>query len=80
MLKDTYSIAEAQRDFPKISKSKRIVPVTNRGKVQTFIVPVSTMLELLETKDVLADEGAMAAVKEHRSGKSKFLGLDAVED
>ena len=79
-MKDTYSIAEAQREFPKLSKSKRIVPVTNRGKVQTFIVPVETMLELLETKDVLADAEAMAAVRKHRAKRSNFVGLDAIRD
>ena len=79
-VKHTYSIAEAQREFPKISKTKHIVPVTNRGKVQAFIVPVETMLELLETKDVMADEMAMKAIRKHRAGKSKLLGLNAIKD
>jgi hypothetical protein len=78
MLKNTYSIAEAQREFPKLSKCDRIVPVMNRGKVQTFIVPVETMLELLETKDVMAEADAMTAIRMHQAKRSKVLGLDAI--
>ena len=77
-MKYTYSIAEAQRELPKISGSKHIVPITNRGKVQSFVVPVETMLELLEPKDVMADELAMKATKKHRAGKSELEGLNAI--
>jgi polysaccharide pyruvyl transferase WcaK-like protein len=61
----TYSIAEAQREFPRLSKSDRIVPV-------------ETMLELLETKDVMAEADAMTAIRMHQAKRSKFLGLDAI--
>jgi hypothetical protein len=36
------------------------------------------MLELLETKDVMAEADAMTAIRMHQAKRSKVLGLDAI--
>ncbi len=77
---DTYSVSEAQAQFPKLARTRTVKAVANRGRVTCFIVPRAFMAAVLETQEILADPKAMKAIRDHEAGKTRFGSLDEIPD
>ena len=78
-MKSTFSITEAQAQFPKLVRSQRLLGIARHNKVEAFLIPRERLESLLETLDLLADPATMSAVREHRAGKTSFRTLAEVE-
>lgn len=80
---DTYTIAEAQASLPRLvrlAERRGFVPVARRGKTVAFIVSADRIDALVESMELLADPGAMAAIRRHRKGRLKFRDVSCLED
>lgn len=80
MSSSTYNVTEAQAGFTKVSKTKGVVTVTDRKGVRCFIVSKEFMAAAFETQEILASAPAMKAIREYKSGKTKFGALDEISD
>jgi PHD/YefM family antitoxin component YafN of YafNO toxin-antitoxin module len=81
-MKNTYSISEAQANFPRLVKlsEKRMVPVDRHNKTVAFIISKSQMEEITETLEILANPKAMKRIEEYERGKTQFLSLSILDE
>lgn len=76
----TYTITRGQADFPALCKCKETVSITRNGEVVAYLVPKERMDELLEQMEILANPGAMAAIRRAKAGKSKHHPLGSLDE
>jgi len=81
-MKNTYSVAEGQAQFPRVVKQaqNRIVAIERHGRVSAYVIGRERMEAIAETMELLANPEFMAQVKRHRAGKLKFYPLSALAD
>lgn len=72
----TYNIREAQAQLSKLCRSGRKFVIANRNKPVFVALPVADFEALLETMDVLADPQAMRAIKQSKTGSTKYAALN----
>jgi PHD/YefM family antitoxin component YafN of YafNO toxin-antitoxin module len=79
-MKNTYSVAEGQAQFPRVVRQSqnRIVAIERHGRVSAYVIGRERMEAIAETMELLANPGFMAQVRRHRAGKLKFHPLDAL--
>ena len=75
-MNDTLTVTKGQAQFPALCRSKKTVPITNRGEVVAFVVPKKRMADLLEQMEILANPEAMKAINLAKAGKLKYTPLD----
>jgi PHD/YefM family antitoxin component YafN of YafNO toxin-antitoxin module len=77
-----YSVEEAQMGLPRILREaeEQIVVVTQRGKAVAYLLSPERFEAMLETMDIMSNPAAMEAIRDHKSGKTKFLTLDTLND
>ncbi len=72
----TYTIKQAQTNLPSLVREaeKGICPViTRHEKTVAYVLSAERMDALVETLEILADQSAMAAIREARSEKKPKL-------
>jgi len=81
-MKNTYSVAKAQANFTRILKEaeKHLVGITRHDETVAFILSRERMEAIVETLEVMANPGAMKAIREHQAGKTKFLPVSVLDD
>ena len=82
-MSSTYSVSQAQSQLPGlIKKAEEGQPIRIRRRDETvaFLISRERMEALVETMEILANPDAMKAVADHRAGRTKFLGLAALDD
>lgn len=80
-MKSTVSISEGQNDFPGIVKAAekgRVVTITRHGEPVACVLGYERLSAIAETLEILANAGAMDALKEHRAGKTKFGRIEDI--
>lgn len=81
-MKNTYSVAKAQANFARILKEaeSRPVSITRHDETVAFILSRERMEAIVETLEVMADPAAMKAIRDHKSGKMKFMPLSVLDE
>ncbi len=78
-MKDTYSIAEAQAQLPRLVRDVESgVPVRIRRRDETvaYVLSRERMEALAETLEILASPDAMEAIEKDRAGKGRYVALE----
>ena len=82
-MKNTYSIAKAQSNFPGLvreSAHSGTVAITRHEETVAYVVSRERMEAIMETLDILANPKAMRAVREYERGQTRFHPAGAVDD
>lgn len=77
-----YSVEEAQVGLPRILREaeEQTVIITRRDKAVGYLLSPERFEAMLETMDIMSNPAAMEAIRDHKSGKTKFLPVDALSD
>lgn len=77
----TYSVTEAQAGLPSILREAEEQPViiTRRDKAVGYLLSPERFEAMLETMEIMSNPLAMEAIRDHKSGKTKFMPLDVLD-
>ena len=78
----TYSVTEAQAGLPSILREAEEQPViiTRRDKAVGYLLSPERFEAMLETMEIMSNPLAMDAIRDHKSGKTKFMPLDVLDE
>lgn len=78
----TYSVTEAQAGLPSILREAEEQPViiTRRDKAVGYLLSPERFEAMLETMEIMSNPLAMQATRDHKSGKTKFMPLDVLDE
>lgn len=78
----TYSVTEAQAGLPSILREAEEQPViiTRRDKAVGYLLSPERFEAMLETMEIMSNPLAMEAIWDHKSGKTKFMPLDVLDE
>ncbi len=82
-MNSTVSISEGQNTFPaliKVAEKGGVVTVTRHDSPVAFVMGYDRMTAIAETLEILANPKAMAALKQHGAGKTKFGSIDDIPE
>ena len=81
-VKNTYNVARAQANFTRLLKQAEEQPVaiTRHNETVAYILSANRMEAIIETLEVMANPGAMKAIRGHQAGKTRFVPLAALDD
>ena len=77
-----YSVQEAQTSLPRILREaeEQTVVITQRGKAVGYLLSPERFEAMLETMDIMSNPAAMEAIRDYKSGTTKFMPLDVLND
>ena len=77
-----YSVQEAQVELPRILREaeEQTVVITQRGKAVGYLLSPERFEAMLETMEIMSNPAAMEAIRDYKSGKTKFMPLDVLND
>ena len=77
-----YSVEEAQISLPRILREaeEQTVVITQRGKAVAYLLSPERFEAMLETMEIMSNPAAMEAIRDYKSGKTKFMPLDVLND
>ncbi len=77
-----YSVEEAQMSLPRIMREaeEQTVVITQRGKAVAYLLSPERFEAMLETMEIMSNPAAMEAIRDYKSGKTKFMPLDVLND
>ena len=77
-----YSVEEAQVGLPRILREaeEQTVVITHRGKAVAYLLSPERFEAMLETMEIMSNPAAMEAIRDYKSGKTKFMPLDVLND
>lgn len=79
MSKDsTVTVSQAQAQLPKLLKRDSFT-ISRHGKVIGVYLSRDRIEALIETMELLGDPAFMKALKEYKSGKTKFTDIEDVQ-
>jgi antitoxin YefM len=78
----TYSVTEAQAGLPSILREAEEQPViiTRRDKAVGYLLSPERFEAMMETMEIMSNPLAMEAIRDHKSGKTKFMPLDVLDE
>ena len=78
----TYSVTEAQAGLPSILRQAEEQPViiTRRDKAVGYLLSPERFEAMMETMEIMSNPLAMEAIRDHKSGKTKFMPLDVLDE
>lgn len=82
IMKDTYSVAEAQSKLPSLLRAAEggePVRIRRRETTVAYVVSRDRMEAIAETLEILANPTAMKAIGQHGRGKLKMHPLSALD-
>lgn len=81
-MSSTYSITDAQARLPGLVRESIEAPVriTRRNQTVAYLISKRNMDAIAETLEVLGNPKAMKAIREHREGKTAFVGLESLDE
>ena len=74
MVKNTYTIKEAQREITRVVRSAErghLATITRHQKPVAYVISPQRLSELLETMELLADPLAMRSIRDAEGGRGK---------
>jgi antitoxin YefM len=81
-MKTTYSVTHAQANFPRLVREApnvEAIAITRHDETVAYLVSCEQMEAIVETMEILANPKAMAQIRSHGKGKTKFHPLDALD-
>ena len=78
MSSSTYTISQAQARLPRLIKEDSFA-ISVHGEVKGFYLSKSRLEAMIETIELLENPGFAAALKVHRSGKSKTYTVEELD-
>ena len=77
----TYSITEAQANFPALVRASQNTPITitRRDEVVGYLLSPARMVAIVESMEILANPKAMRAIRNYEKGLTKFQPLSALD-
>jgi len=76
VLNDTYTIAQAQANLPRLCRSQKRFVIARRDKPVYVAMPIEDFDAVLETMELLANPKAMKALRTAKAGKAKYTVLN----
>ena len=76
VMNDTYTIAQAQANLPRLCRSKKRFVIARRDKPVYVAMPIEDFDAVLETMELLANPKAMKALRTAKAGKAKYKVLN----
>lgn len=78
----TYSITEAQANFPALVRESQDTPITitRRDEVVGYLLSPARMEAIVESMEILANPKAMRAIRDYEKGRTKFQPLSALDE
>lgn len=76
----TYSITEAQANFPALVRASHDGPITitRRDEVVGYLISPERMEAIVESMEILANPEAMRAIRNYEKGLTNFHPLSAL--
>ena len=81
-MSSTYSVTEAQTQLPRLirqAEEGQPVRIRRHNDTVAYLVSRQRMEAIVETMELLANPDAMKAIAAHRAGKTKLLGISALD-
>lgn len=77
----TYSVTEAQAGLPSILREaeEQLVIITRRDTTVGYLLSPERFESILETMEIMSNPAAMAAIRDHKAGKTQFVSLDSLD-
>jgi prevent-host-death family protein len=78
-MKSTYSIKEAQSQFPSLvreAESGGMATITRHEKAVAYVMGAEDLAALIETTEILANPAAMKAIADAEAGRGRTYDLD----
>lgn len=74
----TYSITEAQARLPALVREAQggVVPIARRGQTVAYLISRQRLEAIAETLELLADAGAMEAIRAAQADRTRYVPLD----
>lgn len=81
-MQTTYSIREAQANFPTVVREaeEHTITITRRDRVAGYVISPERMEALVETIEILSNPAAVRAIEEYEAGKTPFFDLKSLAD
>ena len=82
-MSSTYSVTEAQSRLSGLIKKAEqgeAVRIRRRDRTVALLISQERMEAIVETMEILANPDAARAIASHRSGRTKFSKLSALDD
>jgi len=82
-MKSTVSISEGQNAFPALIRSAEngaVVTVTRHDAPVAYVMGYERMAALAETLEIMNNAAAVAAIEEHKAGRTKFGKLGDIPE
>jgi prevent-host-death family protein len=81
-MSSTYSITEAQANFPALVRAAqdRPITITRRDEVVGYLLSPARMEAIVESMEILANPKAMRAVRDYEKGLTKFHPLSDLNE
>ena len=83
MPKHTYTVSAAQSQLPRLIREAergRPIAISRRDRTVAYILSQERLDAIVETMELLANPAAKKALDDHRSGKTRFLPLSALDE
>jgi prevent-host-death family protein len=82
-MKSTYTVSEAQSRLPKLLKEAQAgetVCIRRHNEPVAFLLSRERMEAIVETLEILGNQDAMRAIRDHRAGKTKFVPVSILDE
>jgi PHD/YefM family antitoxin component YafN of YafNO toxin-antitoxin module len=79
-MQDTFTIAEAQAQLPKLCRSGKRFVIARRDKPVYVALPMADYGALVETMELLSNPAAAKTLRAAKAGKGKYRALDLDHD
>ena len=82
-MKSTVSISEGQNHFPALVKAVekgRVVTITRHSEPVACVMSYERLSAIAETMEIMADQAAMKAIRDHKAGKLKTYQLSDIPE
>lgn len=82
MPRSTYSVTQAQSQLPQLLRqveSGALVGIARRDETVAYLLSRDYLEAIVETMEVLANPDAQKAIANHRTGRTRFVPLSALD-
>jgi len=82
IMSSTYSITEAQANFPALVRESQDQPITitRRDEVVGYLLSPERMEAIIESMEILANPKAMRAIRDYEKGRTPFHPLASLDE
>ena len=82
-MKTTYTVTEAQAKLPMLVRETAggtALAITRHGETAAYLISRDRLEGMLETLEILANPEAMKAIAADRAGRTKYTGIESLDE